>query len=226
MDISKLPESRHPGSVDTYEALASGRDGLERFRILHDFGQYVLNGVSGDILEIGVGESSHFLSRLGEKFNRRIFHCDISPSKIVNPLTVTGYLSAIEDITYFEERDPNPEQMKRVVCYAGTSDSMFSRLKLPEIAFAFIDGDHRYEQAARDFWNIWPLLTAEGICALHDTYPPDAEWTDENRCGDVYRLRQDLEKRSDMEVLTLGRGCVIGVGVTFVKKKRSGYPYA
>lgn len=216
----------HPGSVDTLEQLAKGRDGLERYRILYDFGKYVLNGVQGDMLEIGVGESSYFLSRLGEEFNRRIWHCDISPSKIVNPMSVPGYLSASEEITYVEEKDWNPDAASaRVVAFAGPSDKLFQGLNA-QIAFAFIDGDHRYEQAARDFWNLWPLLVPEGVIALHDTYPPSEEWTDENRCGDVYRLRQELEKRDDMDVFTLGRGCVIGVGVTFVRKKRSDYSYA
>jgi hypothetical protein len=219
-------DSPHPGSLETFEKLSTGYDALERFRILHDFGQYVLNGVSGDILEIGVGESSYFLSRLAEKFKRRIFHCDISPSKIVNPLTVDGYLSQKQELTYFEERDENPALLNRAVCFAGASDEFFKRLKIGPIAFAFIDGDHRYEQAAKDFWNTWPLLADEGVIALHDTYPPDANWTTENTCGDVYKLRQELEKHPDMEVLTLGRGCVIGVGVTFAKKKRSGYLYA
>ena len=217
----------HPGSVDTHRQLSSGHDGLERYRILHDFGQYVLNGVQGDILEIGVGESSYFLSRLGEKFRRRIFHCDISPSKIVNPLTVAGYLSHEDDVTYLEERGiPDGCGAKRVICFAGPSDDLFKRFALPKIAFAFIDGDHRYEQAARDFWNVWPLLADEGVIALHDTYPPDETWTTENTCGDVYRLRQELEKDPRMDCLTLGRGCAIGVGITFIRKRREGYQYA
>lgn len=217
----------HPGSADTLATLSSGKDALERYRILHDFGQYVLNGVGGDILEIGVGESSYFLSRLGEEFNRRIYHCDISPSKIVNPMTVPGYLSARHDIFYIEEREEIPPTLPcRVICYAGSSDDFFKRLDIRSIAFAFIDGDHRYEQAAKDFWNTWPLLVDEGVIALHDTFPPDASWTTENTCGDVYRLRQELEKNPEMEVFTLGRGCAIGVGITFCKKKRKGYPYA
>lgn len=221
----------HPGSLDTYETLSSGRDGLERYRILHDFGQYVLNGVHGDMLEIGAGESSHFLSKLGEKFKRRIFHCDISPCKLINPMTVPGYLSDKDEIFYLEQAQEVPLIIpQRVVAYAGSSDTFFERFNTlmshGGIAFGFIDGDHNYEQAKKDFWNAWPLLVEDGVLALHDTYPPDETWTDENRCGDVYRLRQELEKNPDMECLTLGRGCVIGVGVTFVKKKRKGYLYA
>ncbi len=219
--------TQHPGSADTLQTLSSGRDGLERYRILHDFGQYVLNGVGGDILEIGVGESSYFLTLLAQKFNRKIYHCDISPSKIINPMTVPGYLSPKEDIFYQEEKDETPLYIpQKAICFAGPSDELFKRFTNLNIGFAFIDGDHNYRQAHRDFWNLWPFLVDEGVIALHDTYPPDASWTDENKCGDVYRLRQELEGNPDMEVMTLGRGCVIGVGVTFVKKKRSGYLYA
>lgn len=216
----------HPGSKDTYEVLASGRDGLERYRIMEDFGQYVLNGVQGDILEIGVGESSHFLSKIAKRYNRRLYHCDISPSKIVNPMTVPGYLSDAEEITYFEERDPNPETLKRVVCFAGSSDALFQRVPITPIAFAFIDGDHNFEQANKDFWNLWPHVVEHGVVALHDTYPPDEEWTDENRCGDVFKLRQQLQvKYHEMDVFTLTRGTCIGVGITFVRKKPKDLKY-
>lgn len=210
----------HPGSKDTFEVLDSGRDGLERYRIMEDFGQYVLNGVQGDILEIGVGESSHFLSKIAKRFKRRLYHCDISPSKIVNPMTVPGYLSDSEEITYFEERDPDPVSLKRVVCFAGSSDALFKRVPITPIAFAFIDGDHNFLQAEKDFWNVWPYVVDHGVVALHDTYPPDETWTDENRCGDVFKLRQQLQvKYNEMDVFTLTRGAAIGVGLTFCRKK-------
>lgn len=210
----------HRGSLDTYETLSQGRDGLERFRILEDFGQYVLNGVQGDILEIGVGESSYFLSRIAKRFNRRLYHCDISPSKIVNPMTVPGYLSDSEEITYFEERDPNPESFKRVVCFGGSSDQFFKRVPIAPIAFAFIDGDHSYLQVKEDFWNVWKFLQEDGVVVLHDTAPPDETWINENQCGDVYKLRQELQVEFiKMDVLTLRKGCALGVGITFVRKR-------
>lgn len=211
----------HHGSVDTFQTLSTGRDGLERFRILYDFGQYVLNGVHGDILEIGVGESSYYLSRLAEDFKRRLFHCDISPSKIINPMSVPGYLSAATDLTYFEERDATPP-LGRVVCFGGASDQFFQRIDFPAIAYAFIDGDHNYAQAKKDFWNTWPLLSENGVIALHDTFPPDETWIDENKCGDVFLLRKELQlETAQMDVFTLTRGCAIGVGMTFVRKKKA-----
>ena len=215
----------HPGSVDTLDQLSSGRDGLERYRIMEDFGQYILNGVGGDILEIGVGESSHFLTKIAKKYNRRIFHCDISPSKIINPMTVKGYLSDAEEITYFEERDPNPQNFKRVVCYAGSSDSLFKRVPITPLAMVFIDGDHNYLQAKKDFENVWPLVVENGFVLLHDTYPPSEDYVDENKCGDVFKLRQQLKWQDDLDMLTLTRGTCIGVGLTIIRKHEKNRPY-
>lgn len=210
--------SSHPGSLDTFNVLASGKDGLERYRILEDLGQYLLNGSKGDVLEIGVGESSFFLSHIAKRFNRRLYHCDISPSKIVNPMTVEGYLSASEEITYFEERDPDPDSFKRVVCFAGSSDELFKRVAITPLSLSFIDGDHNYEQAVRDFWNVWKYTVDHGYVLLHDTFPPSEDWLDENHCGDVWRLRRDLEYRS-MDVLTIPHGTCLGVGLTIIRKR-------
>ena len=218
----------HPGSLDTFNQLSSGKDGLERYRIMEDFGQYVLNGVGGDILEIGVGESSHFLSKIAKKFKRRIFHCDISPSKIINPMTVPGYLSDSEEITYFEERDPNPDSYKRVVCFAGSSDALFQRVPITPIALGFIDGDHCYEQVLKDFNNLAPLVVDDGFILLHDTYPPSEDYLDENKCGTVYKLRQDLKFAKfpfSFDMLTLTRGVAIGVGLTILRKHPKNLPY-
>ena len=41
----------------------------------------------------------------------------------------------------------------------------------------------------------------------------------EEKCGTVYKLRQELEKDDRFDVLTLPRGCAIGVGLTIVRVK-------
>ena len=68
-------------------------------------------------------------------------------------------------------------------------------------------------------------MVPNGVVALHDTYPPDAAWTDENHCGEVYRLRQTLEARADLDCFTFSRGTAIGVGITFVRKRDPDYAY-
>ena len=218
----------HPGSVDTLRTLerhmAPGwpiapNDQWERFGFLGVFADYACNSLGGDLLEIGVGESSVYLSRVAAKYQRRLFHCDISPSKIINPMSVPGYLSAAEEITYFEDRDPTPSSFTRVVCFAGASDDLFKRVPIPDLALSFIDGDHLYDQARKDFWHCWERTLDHGFIVLHDTFPPNQDWTDENHCGEVYRLRRELEENSRMDCLTLTRGTAIGVGLTIVRKR-------
>lgn len=222
--VAGLPP--HPGSVETYEFIAdwiapelaySRKDVWHRFGFLGVFSDYVLASMQGAVLEIGVGESSIYLGRSASKYGRRIYHCDIAPSKITNPMTVPGYIA--EDLTYFEERDPTPDSFQRAVAFAGPSDELFKRVPIEPLALAFIDGDHNFAQAHKDFFNCWALLKEDGFILLHDTYPPSKDYVDENRCGDVYRLRQQLEHWSACDCLTLTQGAAMGVGLSIVRKK-------
>jgi predicted O-methyltransferase YrrM len=206
----------HAGSKDTYDHIAqwiapdfffSKKDKWERFGILAVFADFVLNCTNGDVAEIGVGESSIYLGHVAKKYIRKMYHCDISSSKIDNPLTVKDYIQ--ED----------------AICIRDSSDKMFeSRIISGTLALAFIDGDHHYEQAKKDFYNFVPLMTPDGYILLHDTYPPDGSWTHENACGDVYKLRQEIEKDPRFDCITLPKGCVIGVGLTIVRVKQRYLP--
>jgi hypothetical protein len=167
------------------------------------FGDYVLSCTQGDILEIGVGESSIYLSQLARKHSRKIYYCDIEHSKIINPRTVQGYL---------EER--------LGVFVMDSSDNMFANIPISPIALAFIDGWHSYDQVKKDFYNTLRHLVKDGYILLHDTYPPNyEEFIDENHCGDVYRFRQELEADPAFDTLTLVKGAAMGVGLTIVRKR-------
>jgi len=201
----------HPGSRGIYDYIAnwiapdffySKNDIWHRMGMLGVFGDFVLSCTPGDIFEIGVGESSIYLSSLARKYNRTIYHCDIAAGKIDNPLTIPGYLA--------------PE---RAIFYRGPSDQLFKDLKLTPIAFAFIDGDHNYDQVKKDFFNLLPNMVDNSYIALHDTYPPDESYIDENRCGTVYKLRLELQHNPRFDCLTLPRGCAMGVGLTIIRKR-------
>ena len=218
----------HPGSRDTYDTIAqwivpdfpySKKDVWHRFGFLGVFADYVLSHLQGDVLEIGVGESSIYLTVVVNKYRRRIFYCDASPSKIINPMTIPGYIMASDELTYLEDHDPVPETLKRGVAYAGPSDTMFKRLPITPLALAFIDGDHLYPQVARDFHNVWPYIVDNGYVLLHDTYPANAEECGENRSGEVWQLRRELERNTRMDCLTLTRGTAMNAGLTIVRKR-------
>jgi hypothetical protein len=166
------------------------------------FGDFVLNSTHGDIIEIGVGESSIYLSALARKYNRHMYYCDIEWGKIENPLTIPGYL-APERGTFFK-------------C---SSDQMFEQGGITPIALGFIDGWHSYEQAKKDFYNIKKYLVKDGYILLHDTYPPDESFLDVNRCGDVYKFRLELESDGGFDCLTLPNGAAMNVGLTIVRPR-------
>ena len=200
----------HPGSRGTYNDIAnwiapdfffSRSDGWARMGFLGVFADFVLYGTAGDVLEIGVGESSIYLAKVAKKYGRRIYHCEISPGKIDNPLTIPGYLEP--EISVF---------------YRQGSDKMFEEALTP-LALGFIDGDHLYPQVKKDFYNALDRLVDNGYIILHDTYPPDESYVNENRCGTVYKLRQEIEKDPGLDCITLPRGCAMGVGFTIVRKK-------
>lgn len=220
----------HTGSQDTADFIInwvnpsfffSWKDQWDRMGFLGPFADYVLSCTKGNVLEIGVGESSIYLSHVARKYQRRIYHCDIAQGKITNPLTVAGYL--IE-----EPIDVDGKQKSFKVCgshfFIGPSDELFE-MDMGEIALAFIDGDHNYDQAKKDFLNVINIVVDNGYVILHDTYPPSEDYVDENRCGDVYKLRQDIEQDPRFDCITLTRGTAMGVGLTIVRKKPKDRPY-
>lgn len=207
----------HQGSKETYDFIAqwcntpfpfSKNDEWNRYALPSVLGHLFLLGLpDAHILEIGVGESSLYLSELARRLKRTVYLCDVAPSKIDNPLTVDGYLL---QSGYF---------------FYGESDLFFKNVEFLPIGIAFIDGDHNYEQVKKDFDNTWKILVENGVIFLHDTYPPDEAMTSEHRCGTVYKLRQELEKRDDLDCFTFTKIAGVDVGITMVRKKPLNRPF-
>ena len=128
--------------------------GWSRWGLLGVLGAYVLTYVEGDILEIGVCESSIYLTKLAKQFGRKCYHCDIQGGIISNCKSVKA------DPGYFADN---------AVIFVGSSDDFFKKVDIPPIALAFIDGDHTYEQAKKDFWNTFDKVVEDGYIFLHDT---------------------------------------------------------
>ncbi len=200
----------HPGSKDTFDIISAWEPGpipmsknnqFGRMGIVSILAYIAVQSSPGGILEIGCGESSVFLGEIAKRFDRKAYFIDLQRSVIYNAMTVPGYFGSKDN--YVE---------------AISSDEFFKLITLPPLAFAFIDGGHLYEQVRKDFFNILPYIEETGLIALHDTYPPDEEFIGENRCGTVYKLRQELEAMSGLDVFTFIRGAM-DVGLTIVRKK-------
>lgn len=229
-----FPDGRHPESQETLDHIAtwantpfpfSLQDGWYRFGILGILSHLHLLGLPDThIIEIGTGESSIYLTETARRLNRKIFYVDEAKGKIINPLTIKGYL---HENTVLLSGIPDSEEYTRhqAIAYHGTSDEFFKNMKLPSIGFAFIDGEHHYEYVKRDFENIFNLLVPNGVICLHDTYPYNEDLVLGDYCADSYKMRQELEKDPRVDVFTFTKTVAVDVGLTMVRKKPTERPY-
>lgn len=223
----------HKGSRGTYDFIAkwcnarvpfSLNDDWHRFGILGVLGDMILQYLPGtNILEIGTGESSIYFTRLVEMHNRIFYTCDNSYGKIYNPSTIPHYLP--DDRVILNTNSADGYEFHQGVLFVGDSDDFFKKIKFKPIGLGFIDGDHHYEQVKKDFDNIFPLLVDDGIVFLHDTYPPNENLVLNDYCSDAYKMRQELEKRDDVDCFTFTKSVACNAGLTMVRKKKKDRPY-
>ena len=97
--------------------------------------------------------------------------------------------------------DINPVSLNGEI-HKKTTDEFFETFN-DKIDMAFIDADHKYESAKKDFENCLSRLNYGGIILMHDVDPIRDELFDFGYCGDSYRLVDDLEAREDINISTL-----------------------
>lgn len=205
----------HKGSQELYDRIGSWHDfpipfnkefGWERWSLLGILSDFVLYYTKGDIIEIGIGESSLYFTRLARKYNRKIYHCDLQKSDYINLFSVPDF---------FDEQN---------IKYVGKSDDFFKEIEFTKIALAFIDGDHMHEQVERDFNNLFNLLVPNGYIFFHDLHPADEFNTIETRSGDGYIFRKKLEQRGEIDIFTFPTSAW-NAGFTIVRKIPDDAPY-
>jgi len=180
---------------------------LTEFGALGLIGELTLPALEGDIVEIGSGNSSMYLSFLARKFKRKIYYCDWDVECYQRLKAIPDYL--MEEGTF----------------YVGKSDDFFKDIKLDKVALAFIDGDHRYEQVKRDFENLIPYMVSHGIICLHDTFPPVEHNLMDNFCSNSYLLRQDLQRDDRFDCFTWVHTGSCKFGLTMVRVRDKNAPY-
>lgn len=151
------------------------------------------------IVEIGAGASSVYLARRAEEFGVKFYSCDKAPRK---------------KKTYFKDH---------IFVQKFSQDFMKDFYDTP--AIVLIDGDHDYKVAKEEFDFFFKKLVPGGIIFLHDTMPPVDFYTAHTACGDVYKLRQELEQRTDeMDCFTWPYTAGYS-GLTMILKKEKDRPY-
>ena len=84
------------------------------------------------------------------------------------------------------------------------------------INMAFIDADHCYESALKDFENVYARLNDGGVIIMHDTDPESNHLIHPGYCGDSYKIVKTLEERSDINCTTIP---LTEAGLTIITKK-------
>ncbi len=96
-----------------------------------------------------------------------------------------------------------------------TTDAFFESNNF-NIDMAFIDADHSSISALKDFENCLARLNPGGIIFMHDTDPIEDKYSEPRFCGDSYKIVPILEKRNDINVITLP---LTEAGLTIITKK-------
>lgn len=178
---------------------------MKEWAILDYMVPFILYNRKGCLVEIGMGNSTFFLCKHASAFDRTLYSCDINTEKTYK-LFHGHEVRMMSSEDFMEDFEENP-------------------------AVVLIDGDHSYKTAKMEFDFFFEKLVTGGVIFLHDTYPPIAvdddpeKFLGETACGDVWKLRQDLEKRRDeMDVLTWPYGAGWS-GLTMILKKEKDRPY-
>jgi len=100
--------------------------------------------------------------------------------------------------------------------YEMSSDEFFRSFH-DKIDVIFIDGDHRYEQANKDFENSLKILNAGGTIIIHDTDPSEAVRLAPTSCADSYKLIEHIrDKHPELDIVTFP---VSVMGISVVRRK-------
>lgn len=87
-----------------------------------------------------------------------------------------------------------------------------------KVDMAFIDADHCAKSALKDFENTLSRLSDDGIIIMHDTDPIANSYIGPKYCGDSYKIVPILEKRTDINIITLP---LTEAGLSIIMKKNS-----
>ncbi len=164
----------------------------------------------GSIIEIGVdigGGSTGVLGRHATMRNANFYTCDIDPLR-------TPRLDCKQHLHF------NMSSLEFIKDYKDL-------IAKDRPAVVLLDGSHDYKVVIREAKFFFKHLVPGGVIFIHDTLPPSEEHTifSNNRCGNVYKVRQEVAKWQGVaDSLTwpyTARGC----GLTMILKKEADPPY-
>ena len=169
----------------------------ENWVIVDALADIILRNVKGCVVDIGMGASTFVLRKHSKKHGRKHYSCD--PNQRI--CDWAGQWGS----TVFKGR---------------SFDFMKQFDRSQKIALMFVDGAHIYEIVMEEVKFFLEQTTKGGVIFLHDTYPPEKWVCDKGKrgCGSVYKARQELEKRNDIQIYTFIY-TAFDCGLTMITKK-------
>ena len=171
----------------------------------------ILKYCPGDIVEIGVGESTAIFAKHAQEVGVKLHSCDIEMGgryKVFDEELFGGHLCYnIGSKAFIKEYDGHP-------------------------SIVFLDGDHRYATVKMEVDFFLPRLVDGGVMFMHDTMPRTEGFVrpPENfknigvLPGDAYKIRQELERNHHVDVFTWPYSA-LDMGLTMVMKHTDKRPY-
>ena len=171
----------------------------------------ILKYCPGDIVEIGVGESTTIFAKLAQEAGVKLHSCDIE----------MGGRYKLFDKELFEDH----------ICYNNGSEEFIKEYD-GHPSIVFLDGDHRYTTVKMEVDFFLARLLDGGVMFMHDTMPKTEGFVRPPKGvenigvlpGDSYRMRQELERNPEVDVFTWPYSA-LDMGLTMVMKHVENRPY-
>jgi hypothetical protein len=203
--MDEYPELNKEQQLFIFHQMAFGWNILERIV------EGILLNRRGPIVEIGMGVSTIIFDRLAKAHNVKLYSCDIR---------IGGSFLTHDQFKVL--RKPLSENH---ICFEGTSEDFMKQFDdTPMIVF--LDGEHTYDMASKEAHFFLDRLQVGGVLFMHDTFPHDEKYLVKSKCNDLYKLRQELERNPDLDVLTFPySACDFGLTMVMRHEKNVDRPY-
>ncbi len=167
--------------------------------IIDALAPFFFKNYKGCIIEIGAGKSTIVLNKLAVKFKRKLYSCDMI-DKIKEDLSQYHMRVIKKSFEFMEEFNDTP-------------------------MFVLLDGSHKYEDVKEEFYFFYKRLVPGGVILMHDTIPPSELFLHNSRCGDAYKLRLEIEKNPNIDIVSFQYPMTI-VGQSMVIKRNRKNDYS
>ena len=181
---------------------------MKKWIILDRLTDVILSNVEGCVVDVGIGKSTDVLYAHSSRLKRKHYSCDISEK-------LCRWARSLNELEVFE----------------GKSFNFIKQFSDIPVAVVFIDGDHHYSTVIEEVNFFLSRLSPGGVIFLHDTLPRD--WRDvhgyekNGRHADLtcdsYLVRQEMEKRKDLQIFTWPYTAQ-NTGLTMIMKKEENAP--